>query len=71
MHGLPLWEVAPEETFMETAKKTGIDEVTDFGIVPNSHLPHLLNAADIYVSTSLSDSGLAISTAEAMAWACL
>lgn len=56
------------ETFMETAKKTGIDEVTDFpGIVPNSHLPHLLNAADIYVSTSLSDSGLAISTAEAMA----
>lgn len=56
------------ETLMESAKKTGIDEVTDFpGVIPNKDLPHLLNTADIYVSTSLSDSGLAISTAEAMA----
>lgn len=56
------------ETFMETAKRMGIDKVTDFpGVVPNKHLPHLLCAADIYISTSLSDSGLAISTAEAMA----
>lgn len=56
------------ETLMDTAKKAGIDGVTDFpGVVHNKDLPHLLNAADIYVSTSLSDSGLAISTAEAMA----
>ena len=31
------------------------------------YLPDLLNAMDIYVSTSLSDAGIAASTAEAMA----
>ncbi len=56
------------EGLMETVKKMGLDEVTDFpGIVHNTDLPHLLSAADIYASTSLSDAGLAISTAEAMA----
>ncbi len=49
----------------------------NFGLLPqyleftgrykNENLPQMLNNADIYVSTSLSDSGLAASTAEAMA----
>jgi glycosyltransferase involved in cell wall biosynthesis len=37
------------------------------GQLPNEQLPEYLNAADLYVSTSLSDAGLAASTAEAMA----
>ncbi len=37
------------------------------GKVPNDKLPAFLAAADIYVSTSLSDAGIAASTAEAMA----
>ena len=37
------------------------------GRVENTKLPDLLRASDIYVSTSLSDSGLASSTGEAMA----
>lgn len=37
------------------------------GFIPNDELPHYLNLADICVSTSLSDAGLAASTAEAMA----
>ncbi|SFV87444.1 Glycosyltransferase [hydrothermal vent metagenome] len=37
------------------------------GLVSNDNLPNLLSNMDIYVSTSLSDSGLACSTAEAMA----
>lgn len=37
------------------------------GRYKNENLPQMLNDADIYVSTSLSDSGLAASTAEAMA----
>lgn len=37
------------------------------GQIANDELPQYLNMADIYVSTSLSDAGLAASTAEAMA----
>jgi glycosyltransferase involved in cell wall biosynthesis len=37
------------------------------GLIPNDELPRYLTSADIYVSTSLSDGGLAASTAEAMA----
>lgn len=43
------------------------DAVKFIGSVPNDELPKYLNSADVYVSTSLSDSGLAASTAEAMA----
>jgi len=39
------------------------------GKVNNEELPSLLQTADIYVSTALSDSGLSSSTAEAMATA--
>jgi len=37
------------------------------GFVDNKFLPKILSSADIYVSTSLSDAGIAASTAEAMA----
>ena len=37
------------------------------GWIPNNELPQYIASADIYVSTSLSDAGLAASTAEAMA----
>ena len=43
------------------------DNVAFIGSVPNKKLPKLLSNMDIYVSTSLSDAGLASSTAEAMA----
>ena len=37
------------------------------GFVSNEDLPKFLNSSDIYISTSLSDAGIAASTAEAMA----
>jgi len=37
------------------------------GMIPNDDLPRYLASADVYVSTSLSDAGIAASTAEAMA----
>lgn len=43
------------------------DSVKFVGIVLNDDLPGYLRLADIYVSTSLSDGGIASSTAEAMA----
>jgi glycosyltransferase involved in cell wall biosynthesis len=52
----------------EQAKSLGISQSVKFtGRMPNDRLPEYLNSADIYVSTSLSDAGLASSTAEAMA----
>ncbi|HXF44198.1 MAG TPA: glycosyltransferase family 4 protein [Candidatus Paceibacterota bacterium] len=46
---------------------TMLNLVRFVGRVNNEELPALLQAADIYVSTALSDSGLSASTAEAMA----
>lgn len=43
------------------------DSIKFTGKIPNEEMPKYLNLADIYVSTSLSESGLAASTAEAMA----
>jgi len=43
------------------------DSVKFVGLVLNDDLPRYLRLADIYVSTSLSDGGIASSTAEAMA----
>lgn len=43
------------------------NRVRFLGVVPNADLPSYLRASDVYVSTALSDGGLAISTAEAMA----
>ena len=44
-----------------------LDKIKFTGWIPNDELPRYLASADIYVSTSLSDAGLAASTAEAMA----
>lgn len=50
------------------AQSLGImDQVRFVGFVPNVELPDWLSAMDVYVSTSLSDAGIAASTAEAMA----
>jgi glycosyltransferase involved in cell wall biosynthesis len=43
------------------------DSVKFVGVIPNDELPRYFAAADVYVSTSLSDAGLAASSAEAMA----
>ena len=50
------------------AESRGVADAVHFiGSVPNSHLPSYLCSSDVYVSTSLSDAGIAASTAEAMA----
>ena len=43
------------------------DNIEFLSWVPNNELPEYLRIADVYVSTSLSDGGIAASTAEAMA----
>jgi glycosyltransferase involved in cell wall biosynthesis len=43
------------------------DSIRFTGLIPADKLPAYLNLAYVYVSTSLSDAGLAASTAEAMA----
>jgi len=43
------------------------DSVRFLGQIPQENLPQYISSADIYVSTSLSDAGIASSTAEAMA----
>ena len=50
------------------AAALGVTEHARFvGRIPNHELPTLLRSTDVYVSTSLSDAGIAASTAEAMA----
>ena len=44
-----------------------VEHVRFIGQIPNKELPRYLNLSDVYVSTALSDAGLAASTAEAMA----
>jgi glycosyltransferase involved in cell wall biosynthesis len=57
-----------EEKLRELTKSLGIaDSVKFIGFVQNVELPQYLNTMDVYVSTSLSDAGIAASTAEAMA----
>jgi len=52
----------------ELAASLGVARRTRFvGAIPNDQLANWLNLADVYVSTALSDAGLAASTAEAMA----
>lgn len=43
------------------------DNIRFIGFIANNELPEYIASANIYVSTSLSDAGLAASTAEAMA----
>jgi len=57
-----------EEKLKELAGSFNIAESVRFiGWVPHDELPRYLTAADVYVSTALSDAGIAASTAEAMA----
>ena len=57
-----------EKRLRELAKSLGVSESVKFiGFVQNDKLPEYLNSMDVYVSTSLSDAGIAASTAEAMA----
>ncbi len=56
-----------EEKLKELTSSLNIAESVRFiGWVPHDELPRYLTAADIYVSTALSDAGIAASTAEAM-----
>ena len=50
------------------AKSLNIFDATRFiGWIPHDELPKYLSSSDVYVSTSLSDEGISISTQEAMA----
>lgn len=50
------------------AMSLGVSDSIKFtGRIPNDELPRYIASSEIYVSTSLSDAGLAASTAEAMA----
>jgi glycosyltransferase involved in cell wall biosynthesis len=50
------------------AKSLGvIDSIKFVGSIPHDELPYYLTSSDVYVSTSLSDGGIALSTLEAMA----
>lgn len=56
------------EVLKHLAASLGLaDHVRFVGRISQDRLPDYLRAADVYVSTSLSDAGLAASTAEAMA----
>lgn len=44
-----------------------IDSIKFVGTIPHDELPYYLTSSDVYVSTSLSDGGIAMSTLEAMA----
>lgn len=57
-----------ESEFKKLAKSLGcLESIRFVGWISNDELPQYLASMDIYVSTSLSDAGLAASTAEAMA----
>lgn len=57
-----------EKMLKELAESLGVSENVRFvGRIENEELPNYLTSMDIYVSTALSDAGIAASTAEAMA----
>jgi len=57
-----------KEYLIALAKSLNVLHATRFvGWTPNDKLPKYLSSSDVYVSTSLSDSGLSAATAEAMA----
>lgn len=61
-------EGSEEKKLKEMAENLGILENIKFiGSIPNDKIPQYLREADVYVSTALSDAGIAASTAEAMA----
>jgi len=57
-----------EENLRKLAKSLAVENNVKFvGFIQNYELPQHLNTVDVCVSTSLSDAGIAASTAEAMA----
>lgn len=57
-----------EKRLRDLAKSLGVSDSVKFtGFIPNDEIPQYLTTMDVYVSTSLSDAGIAASTAEAMA----
>jgi glycosyltransferase involved in cell wall biosynthesis len=57
-----------ETTLRNLVRELGLEGAIQFGgFIPNHELADYLSAIDVYVSTSLSDAGIAASTAEAMA----
>ena len=55
-----------EAVIAKVKELTALDATRFVGMVPNDELPRYLSSSDIHVSTSVSDSGLSIATAEAM-----
>ena len=56
-----------EKELKKKVQSLGISNSVHFtGFIDNQLLPSLISSSDIYVSTSLSDAGIAASTAEAM-----
>ncbi len=57
-----------EARLQEAARSLGIAHAVRFvGLIPEHDMPRYLASCDVYVSTALSDGGIAASTAEAMA----
>jgi glycosyltransferase involved in cell wall biosynthesis len=57
-----------KEALVRLAKSRGVlDHVLFTGAIPHEQIPDYLASSDVYVSTSLSDGGIAVSTLEAMA----
>jgi len=58
-----------QRSYLESlARSLGVADAVRFvGLISNDELPQYLASSDVYVSTSLSDSGISASTAEAMA----
>lgn len=57
-----------EKKLRDLARSLGVSDSIRFaGLIPSEKLPQYLGSMDVYVSASLSDAGLAASTAEAMA----
>ena len=56
-----------QREYLEKLASSFENSVIFLGLVSSNELPEYLALADVYVSTSLSDAGLASSTAEAMA----
>jgi glycosyltransferase involved in cell wall biosynthesis len=57
-----------EENLKKLVKESGVEKSVEFvGLISQENLPKYLQESSVYVSTSLSDAGIASSTAEAMA----
>lgn len=57
-----------EDKLKKLAQVLGVEKSVEFvGLISQSSLPNILRESSVYVSTSLSDAGIASSTAEAMA----